>query len=140
LAVSDNLPEADVEAEGPVETEVSDTGTEMAGMEGTLDPNEYFEKYHDTPFDASSSIDKAKLSFDNALFDKNITGLEEWSDGPSPAVVNAASDANLNPEQYQKLSSEIKKLTDDELRNFKARLVSDPDKYAKAFIRVLLKR
>ena len=140
LTVSDNLPEADVEVEGPVETEVSDTGTEMAGMEGTLDPNKYFEKYHDTPFDASSTVDKAKLSFDNALFDKNITGLEEWSDGPSPAVVNAASDANLNPEQYQKLSSEIKKLTDDELRNFKARLVSDPDKYAKAFIRVLLKR
>lgn len=140
LTVSDNLPEADVEAEGPVETEVSDTGTKMAGMEGTLNPNEYFEKYHDTPFDASSSVDKAKLSFDNALFDKNITGLEEWSDGPSPAVVNAASDANLNPEQYQKLASEIKKLTDDELKNFKARLVSDPEKYSKAFIRVLLKR
>jgi hypothetical protein len=130
LTASDNLPE----------TDVSDTGAEITGIEGTLNTDEYFEKYHDTPFDSSSTLDKAKVSFDNALFDQNITGLEEWSDGPSPAVVNAASEANLNPEQYQKLASEIKKLSDDELRNFKTRLVSDPDKYAKAFIRVLLKR
>jgi hypothetical protein len=130
LTVSDNLPE----------TEIPTSSDSVAGIEGTLNTDEYFEKYHDTPFDSSSTLDKAKVSFDNALFDQNITGLEEWSDGPSPAVVNAASEANLNPEQYQKLASEIKKLSDDELRNFKTRLVSDPDKYAKAFIRVLLKR
>jgi formylglycine-generating enzyme required for sulfatase activity len=122
------------------EPEIPTSSDSVAGIEGTLNTDEYFEKYHDTPFDPSSTLDKAKVSFDNALFDQNITGLEEWSDGPSPAVINAASEANLNQEQYQKLASEIKKLSDDELRNFKTRLVSDPDKYAKAFIRVLLKR
>lgn len=140
LTVSDNIPETEVVTKAPVETEVSNTGTEMTGAEGTLDPNKYFQKYHDTPFDASSNLDKAKLSFDNALFDRNISGLEEWSHGPSPAVVNAASEAKLNPEQYQKLASEIKKLTNDEIANFQKRLVSDPEKYSKAFIRALLKK
>jgi hypothetical protein len=135
-----NDPNYGAKTYGPKPTNDIEVGGKTTGIDNALDPQSHFEKYHDGPFDTKSPLDNAKLAFDNEILNRNITGQGDWADGPSPAIINAASDANLNPEQYEKLASELKKLTNDEIKNFTARLKSNPEKYSKALIRVLLKK
>jgi hypothetical protein len=106
----------------------------------TLNPEDYFEKWHDSEFDVDSDLDNNKLEFDNALFNKGINGLDEWSDGPSPAIVNAASDANLDADDYAKITQKFNELTDEQLKSFKTKFDSNPDKYAKELIKALMKK
>lgn len=106
----------------------------------TLNPEDYFEKWHDSEFDVDSDLDNNKLEFDNALFNKGIKGLDEWSDGPSPAIVNAASDANLDADDYAKITQKFNELTDEQLKSFKTKFDSNPDKYAKELIKALMKK
>jgi hypothetical protein len=128
---SDVMPSSD-----SIESDSDFVGGEKAGLK----PEDYFEKYHNTPFDPLSELDKSKLEFDKILFDNNLKGLDEWSDGPSPAIVNAASEANLDSDDYAKLTKEIKNISPDQMNNFKANFKANPEKYAKAFIQTLLKR
>jgi len=106
----------------------------------TLNPEDYFEKWHDSEFDVDSDLDNNKLEFDNALFNKGIKGLDEWSDGPSPAIVKAASDANLDSDDYAKITQKFNELTDEQLKSFKTKFDSNPDKYAKELIKALMKK
>lgn len=87
------------------------------GIEG-LDPqSSYFERYHGTPFDSQSPLDIAKNKFDSALFDNKIIGQADWSDGPSPAFVNAAKDMGLSPEQYEQAANKLNRLTDEQMHS-----------------------
>jgi uncharacterized protein YukE len=117
----------------------------------TLNPEDYFDKWHnpdydpesgdvESIYDPESDLDISKVEFDTALFKKGITGLGEWSDGPSPAIVNAASEANLDADDYAKITQKFNELTDEQLKNFKTNFKSNPDKYAKALIQVLMKK
>lgn len=94
MGLTANEPSADLIDE-PVDTEVS----------GGLNPDSYFERYHKTPFDPESTLDVSKNKFDSALFEKGINGQGDWSNGPSPAFVNAAKELNLSPEQYEKAAN-----------------------------------
>lgn len=119
---------------------VDDADVLPATTELSLKPEDYFKDYHGSSFDPSSDLDKAKVAFDNALFDKNLKGLEEWSDGPSPAIVNAASEAGLDESQYQKITQSLNDLTDKNIEAVKKRFETNPDLYAKAFIKYLLQK
>jgi hypothetical protein len=116
----------------------------------TLNPEDYFDKWHNPNYDPDSNIesiydptsdlDISKVEFDTALFNKGIKGLDEWSDGPSPAIVNAASDANLDADDYAKITQKFNELTDEQLKSFKTKFDSNPDKYAKELIKALMKK
>lgn len=101
---------------------------------------DYFELYHDTPFDPNSELDKAKYAFDQILSNKGFKGTGDWSNGPSPTIVNAASEANLNADDYEKLTKAFGELSEKQLGNFKANFNSNPEKYAKALVKTLLKK
>jgi hypothetical protein len=117
----------------------------------TLNPEDYFDKWHnpdydiesgdvESIYDPESDLDISKVEFDTALFNKGIKGLDEWSDGPSPAIVNAASDANLDADDYAKITQKFNELTDEQLKSFKTKFDSNPDKYAKELIKALMKK
>jgi hypothetical protein len=91
----------------PVDTEVS----------GGLSPDSYFERYHETPFNPESSLDVAKNKFDSALFERGINGQGDWSNGPSPAFVNAAKNLDLSPEQYEKAANVLKAQSAETVKN-----------------------
>jgi hypothetical protein len=119
----------------------SSGSTIYTGVEDTgLNPEDYFDKLHGSDFDPESVLDKSKLSFDNSLFEKGLKGLGSDAGGPSPAIVNAASEAGLNADQYQQLAKSIGELPEDKLNAFKANFKSDPEKYAKALINYLIKK
>jgi hypothetical protein len=131
--ISDSIPDDSI----PDDSEVLDQEF-FSGS--TLNPEDYFERWHDSSFDFDSDLDQSKLDFDNALFNKGLKGIGEWSDGPSPAIVNAASEANLDADDYAKLTEKLNGLTDDQLNNFKKNFESNPAKYAKALIKTLMKK
>jgi hypothetical protein len=85
---------------------------------GGLNPESYFERYHETPFNPESPLDVAKNKFDSALFERGLNGQGDWSNGPSPAFVNAAKSLNLSPEQYEQAAKVLSNATDEKLKPF----------------------
>jgi len=85
-----------------------------------------------------SPLDQAKLSFDNELLNRDLVGQGNFDNGPSPAIIKAASDAKLNPDQYKELANRIKNLSQEELDWFKGKLSSDPDRISKVLIKYLI--
>jgi hypothetical protein len=117
-------------------------------VDAGLNPDSYFERYHETPFNPESPLDVAKNKFDSALFEKGINGQGDWSNGPSPAFVNAAKNLDLSPEQYAKAAEKLSSISDEQMKpvmNFidgnirGAANTGEAQKWAAAFIKELLK-
>jgi hypothetical protein len=143
LGIGDSAQPENVPAslDTPTQPEAGDLDTPTqpeAGIDNAIDPKTHFPKFHDSPFNPKSPLDQAKLSFDNELLNRDLVGQGNFDNGPSPAIIKAASDAKLNPDQYKELANRIKNLSQEELDWFKGKLSSDPDRISKVLIKYLI--